>query len=250
MKGLSLTDLHTHILPFIDDGAADVAAALSLLKSQKQSGVDRVVLTPHFNPQKQELEDFLAKRDSAYKLIMEKYDASTMPELRLGAEVMFSPDIVKLDPKKLTLCGGDYLLLELDDLALPPHLNSIITELTMIGVTPVLAHVERCLYFRKNPNLLYELTLKGAIAHVTAETIGASYDKGFCKALLNKGYVHFAASDAHDSKKRPPNLSESLENLSGDLASSLEDSARCIWDNVPLYPFDYQKVIKVFGKYH
>ncbi len=250
MKCLSLTDIHTHILPLIDDGASDITEALSLLKSQKERKVDRVVLTPHFNPQKQELDEFMDKRESCFKLLMENYDAATMPELRLGAEVMYSPDIMNLDLKKLTLCNGDYLLLELDDLVFPPHINSIISELTIIGITPVLAHVERCLYFRKNPRLLYELTLKGAIAHVTAETILASYDNGFCKALLNKGYVHFAASDAHDSKNRPPNLAQSFEMLPEELTASLEDAARSVWDNTPLYPFNYEKIIKVFGKYY
>ena len=250
MKCLSLTDIHTHILPLIDDGASDITEALTLLKMQKQSGVNRVVLTPHFNPQKQELDDFLSKRDFCFKRLMDNYDAKTMPELRLGAEVLYSPDIIKLDLNALTLCGGDYLLLELDDLVYPSHLNSIISELTILGITPVLAHVERCIYFRKNPHLLYELTLKGAIAHVTAETISASYDNGFCKALLNKGYVHFAASDTHNIKKRPPNLAENLDSLSDELVASLEESARSIWDNVPLYPFNYEKVVKIFGKYY
>lgn len=250
MRGLSLTDIHTHILPLIDDGASDVTEALALLRTQKQSGVDRVVLTPHFNPQTQELDDFLSKRESCFKHLMDNYDAKTMPELRLGAEVSYSPDIMKLNLNALTLCGGDYLLLELDDLVFPTHLNSIISELTILGITPVLAHVERCIYFRKSPRLLYELTLKGAIAHVTAETISASYDNGFCKALLNKGYVHFAASDTHNIKKRPPNLAKSLESLSGELVTSLEESARCIWDNAPIYPFNYEKIVKIFGKYY
>ena len=250
MKALSLTDIHTHILPFIDDGAADVSKALNLLKAQKQSGVDRVVLTPHFNPLKQELTDFLEKRDASYKLLMESYDTEAMPKICLGAEVAYSPDIMRLDLKKLTLCSGDYLLLELDDLIYPSHLSSIISELTMIGVTPVLAHVERCIYFRKKPSLLYELTLKGAIAHVTAETINAPYDKGFCKALLNKGYVHFAASDAHNMESRPANLAKCLKALPDELVASLEESARSIWDNTPLYPFNYQKITKFLGKYY
>ena len=250
MSRLSLTDLHTHILPFVDDGAKDTAEAIKLLKAQKQSGVDRVVLTPHFNPQKQDLASFLEKRDAAFKLLMESFDANTMPELCLGAEVWCSPDILKLDLKKLTLGGGDYLLLELDDLVYPPHLSSIISELTLLGITPILAHVERCIYFRKNPRLLYDLTLKGAIAHVTAETISARYDKGFSKALLNKGYVHFAASDTHNVEKRPPNLSTSLTGLSEDLIYSLEEAARSVWDNAPLYPFDYEKIVKFFGKYY
>lgn len=250
MSSLSLTDIHTHILPSIDDGASDITESVKLLKAQKKSGVDRVVLTPHFNSQKQSLEEFLANRDFSFKLLMENYDAETMPELRLGAEVMYSPDILKLDLKKLTLGDSDYLLLELDDLVCPSLLGSVISELTMIGITPVIAHVERCIYFRKSPNLLYELTQKGAIAHVTADTIGAGYDKGFCKALLNKGYVHFAASDTHNSTHRPPNLAKSLENLSDELVVSLEDSARSIWDNIPLYPFNYEKIIKVFGKYY
>ena len=250
MSGLSLTDIHTHILPAIDDGASDVTESVKLLKAQKKSGVDRVVLTPHFNSQKQSLEEFLTIRDFSFKLLMENYDAETMPELRLGAEIVYSPNILKLDLKKLTLGDSDYLLLELDDLVCPSLLDSVISELTIIGITPVLAHVERCIYFRKTPKLLYELTRKGAIAHVTADTIEAGYDRGFSKALLNKGYAHFAASDTHNTKKRPPNLAQSLSVLPYELIASLEESARSIWDNIPLYPFNYEKIIKVFGKYY
>lgn len=250
MHRLSLTDIHTHILPSIDDGASDVTEALQILRMQKSSGVDRVVLTPHFDSQKQTLEDFLVKREFFFKLLMESYDEATMPELRLGAEVVYSPEILKLDLRQLTLCGGDYLLLELDDLVIPPHLDAIISELTMMGITPILAHVERCLYFRKAPKYLYELTLKGAIAQVTADSISPCYDKGFCKAVLNKGYAHFAASDTHNTKKRPPNLADSLKALSNELIDSMEASARCVWDNAPLYPFNYQKISKIFGKYY
>ena len=245
----SYTDIHTHILPFVDDGPNDLQESLNLLKEQKAIGVERVFLTPHFYPEEISLEDFLEKRDRSFSLIKESFEPSLMPEIRLGAEVRFSPEILSLDLKRLTLGESDYILIELDDVVYPPHISSVISELTCLGYTPVLAHIERCLYFRNDPYLLAQLIHKGALAHITAESLTAKYDKGFSKAALSKGYAHMVASDTHDLNSRKPNLSGKLSSLPEELSQLAEDFALNLWDNIPCFPDEYDKIKKIFGKY-
>lgn len=249
MNKMSFTDIHTHILPFVDDGPDNLQDSLSLLKKQKAQGVDRVILTPHFYPAENILEDFLYRRDQSFKLVKENLDLSTMPEIKLGAEVRFSPEIISMDLKKLTLGESDYILIELDDVIYPPHICSIVSELSCLGYTPVLAHVERCLYFRKDPHLLAELIRKGALAHITAESLTSKYDRGFSKAALYNGYAHLAASDTHDLTYRKPNLTEKLSFLSKDLLFLSEDTAFSIWNNISVFPEEPEKMSKFFGKY-
>lgn len=249
MNKMSFTDIHTHILPFVDDGPDDLEKSLNLLKIQKTIGIDRVFLTPHFFPEKESLEDFLKRREDSFNLIKENFESSLMPEIKLGAEIRFSTEIMSLDLKKLTLGKSDYILLELDDVIYPPHINPIISELTILGYTPVLAHIERCLYFRKDPHLLAELIHKGALAHITAESLTSKYDKGFSKAALINGYAHAAASDTHDLVYRKPNLPEKISTLSEDIVQFAEDTALSIWNNIPIFPGDCEKMTKLFGRY-
>ncbi len=249
MNKMSFTDIHTHILPLIDDGPDNLQDALSLLKMQKSSGVDRVILTPHFRSQEDTLDDFLRRREESFNLIKENFEPSLMPEIKLGAEVRFSPDILSLDLKKLTLGDSDYILLELEDVIYPPHISSIISELTCLGYIPILAHIERCLYFREAPYLLAEIIHKGALAHITAESLTSKYDKGFSKAALNKGYAHMAASDTHDLVHRKPNLSAKLSILSEELSLFAENFALNVWNNVPCFPDSCDKITRFFGRY-
>ena len=108
---ITLTDLHTHILPGIDDGARNLEASLEILRRQKENGVERVALTSHFYPLREELQDYLDKRQRAYEELMSAWDAETMPQLRLGAEVHYSPSIVEMDLRSIALAQSDYLLI-------------------------------------------------------------------------------------------------------------------------------------------
>ena len=109
----AFTDLHTHILPGVDDGAKDLEKALEMLRMQKACGVERVALTPHFYPLREEFQSFLDKRQQAYEGLLPNWDAESMPDLRLGAEVHYSPALAELDLRRLTIGQSDYLLLEL-----------------------------------------------------------------------------------------------------------------------------------------
>ena len=145
-----MIDLHTHLLPGIDDGSKNLEETRQLLLRQTQNGVDRVVLTPHFYCDRMDLDDFLIKRDRAFQQTLTILDPATMPQIKAGAEVRYSPALLEMDLSKLTLGESSYLLLELSDLHYPAHLEQVIMNMTMMGITPILAHLERCKYFREH----------------------------------------------------------------------------------------------------
>lgn len=244
----SLTDLHTHILPQFDDGADSLETAWEMLRVQKRSGVDRVMLTSHFYPLREELHSFLERRKLAYAALLSGWNGSTMPELRLGAEVRYSAELLDMDLRQLTLGESDYLLLELSDTRLPSHIRDVADGMMMQGITPVLAHVERCVYFRKEPERLLELVGMGVLAQVSAKVLKDKEDKKFAKACLDNGLAHVIVSDAHGLKHRTPCLGSVAAETDGELVLRAENIARAIWNNEMVPPFSISGIKKtIFG---
>jgi protein-tyrosine phosphatase len=126
---------------------------------------------------------------------------------------------------QLTLGGSEYLLLELSDQRLPAHLYQIADQLLMMGITPVLAHVERCTYFREEPERLLKLAEFGVLTQVSAAALQDKKDRGFAKACLQNGLAQVIASDAHNLADRAPCLSGVPEQL----MAQAERMARTIW---------------------
>ena len=119
MARIDMTDLHTHILPQIDDGAKDVKMSLQLLAAQQRVGVSQIVCTPHFHFERQNLDDFVQKRyESAKKLAK---TLSAYPNFRIGlkfgAEVRISPKVLECDQKQLCFQGTNVMLLEMPNSA-------------------------------------------------------------------------------------------------------------------------------------
>ena len=152
-----MTDIHTHILPGVDDGAKNGEEALAMLRLQRESGVERMYLTPHFYPRHQEFEEFLEKRAAARETLRALTVGKDIPEMRLGAEVHYSPDILEMDLRQLTLGDSDFLLLEMPHMIYPAYGEQVVSRILEDGITPILAHVERFPYFRKDPALLKRL---------------------------------------------------------------------------------------------
>ena len=244
-----MTDLHTHILPQLDDGAESLEMACRMLRLQKGSGVDRVALTSHFYPLREELEDYLKRRQQAYDLLMTAWDELSMPSLRLGAEVRYSTQLTELDLHLLALEGSDYLLLELSDTRLPSHLTEVVDRILMQGITPIRAHVERCTYFRQEPDRLLELIEIGALTQVSAKALADKKDKKFAKACLDNGLAQMIASDAHDLSHRAPCLRNCVAALDRETADSAEKFALAIWNNEPIPAFGARRLKKTLLGY-
>lgn len=225
-----MIDLHCHLLHGIDDGAQDLQEAWMMLSMQHSSGVDGLFLTPHFYPEEKSIETFLAERDVAWEELRASLDPLEPVQLRLGAEVRYCEQLLMLDVRKLTLGDGDYLLLELPGRRYPAYLTRYIDELLGKGIIPILAHVERCAYFREDPRLLKRLIDLGALAQVSAQTLFDRQDKNFSIACLQHGLAQIVASDAHNSTDRKPCL-EQLRKLPDELRRLHDSVTSAVWDN-------------------
>lgn len=243
----SLTDLHAHILPNVDDGAESLESAVEMLRVLKANGVDRVALTPHFYPMREDLPKFLARREKAYQMLLAVWDDQTMPQMQLGAEVRYTPKLVELDLRKLTIGGGGYLLLELPDVGLSSLAEQVIAVMLQQGITPVLAHVERCQSFRKDPSLLFRLIQEGAVAQISIEALVEKTDR-FSVACLQNGLAQIISTDIHNLKDRFYFYDRTAVKKYGELICWTEAFARSVWDNKPLPSFSIRPIKKgLFG---
>ena len=232
-----MTDLHTHILPGVDDGAKDLETSLEILRRQKKSGVERVALTPHYYPLREELQDFLGRRQHAYEQLLSAWEPETMPQLRLGAEVHYSSCIADMDLRSMALPHSDYLLLELSDTVVPAHIEQVVKIMLEQGITPMLAHVERCVYFAEDPAKLVRLIDLGALAQITAWALSNKKSQKFAGACLQKNVAQIIASDIHGLGDSRRGLGELTDNIHEDRMLRAEAFARAVWDNTPLPEF-------------
>ena len=244
----SLTDLHTHILPSFDDGAKNLKQSLHMLCVQKESGVDRVVLTPHYYPLWEDVTSFVDRRQCAYSALLSQWDAETMPQLRLGAEVCYTPQLVQMDLTALTMGESRYLLLELPDTGIPVCVEQVVYSLLLQGIVPILAHVERCAYFRAEPAELERLVRMGALAQVDARAVLKKSGDSFAKTCFKKELAQILASDAHNLVDRRPCLTDAFVEQNAERMEKAEKFAYAVWENTTPPAFEIQSIRKgIFG---
>lgn len=211
-----LFDLHTHILPGADDGAADLSESLALLKQEELCGVGTVVLTPHFKPQLHSPQEFFATRSATYQTLKEAYDGDV--RLVLGAEVLYSQYLAGVENvHDFCIEGTDYLLLEM-----PYHarfdervVHSVLRLLDEHRIRPILAHVERYEAVRRDYTVLDQFREFGCLFQINAASVlqkGFSMRR-FMRRLIEGGYLDLLATDCHDPKHRPAALKGALDAL-------------------------------------
>ena len=208
-----MTDLHTHILPGMDDGAADTAAGLRLLRMEAEQGVTGVALTPHFYRNRETPEQFLARRQAAWERLCGRIgalppeEAAALPQAVLGAEVAWMPNLDRWDGiERLCIGKSRYLLLELP---FTPWNSTVIGQLhALLGrgtVTPVLAHLERYLGTQKREHIRELLDL-GVPIQLSASCMLRAVERWRTVRLVRGGGSFLLASDCHDPGGRKPDL--------------------------------------------
>ncbi len=210
-------DLHTHILPAIDDGAHDSDESLAMLKLAVKSGTTDLVATPHviegvWLPAWEEIvakTNHLAELAGQHGLTINIYP---------GAEVAMGMDILaKLrSPGPYCLNGGKYLLVELPSREIPAYAEEFFFTLQARGITPVLAHPERHPLLCGQPELLYGWLDKGLLLQVNAGGLTGQMGKKVmanAEMLLNANMVHVIGSDAHGAASRRPLLETAVKKM-------------------------------------
>lgn len=205
-----MIDIHSHILPGIDDGSRDVVESLQLLHALKKQGVQRVAATPHFYAQHHSPEQFLLKRSTAYESL-KKHDLSGLPEIILGAEVLYFDGMSYVDQlMDLRIQNSQLLLVEMP---FEPWNRRTVNEILSINArkdcTVLLAHIERYLPFQKK-ELWQELLENGVKMQVNASFFLRWQSKHKAISMLNKGMIHFVGSDCHNMSTRPPLIGDAM----------------------------------------
>ena len=208
-------DIHSHILPNIDDGAENEKISAELLNMMWQQGIKSVMATPHFYANHTTMEDFKAHINHSLSLLNKVYNADTMPRIGMGAELFYFEGIGKSKGiKELAFQGGNYILVELPNC---PIDNKIIYDLKNIsdylGLTPILAHIERYAKEKNFKSILNLIENKYCYAQVNATSIVNSPIKKPALKLIKNGYIAFLGTDAHSPQGRPPELKAAYEEL-------------------------------------
>lgn len=207
-----MVDLHSHILPGIDDGAKDRAVALEMLKIAVNDGTTDIVLTPHYiHGNVDNTADIVKKCCEELRNLAreEGIDINLYP----GNEIFICPEVPSLlDEEKLcSLNGSRYLLVELPMTIVPEYTEEVLYQIRLRGYVPVIAHPERNLRIGKNNDILRNLVQQGVLSQVNATSITGLYGRAIQKTamgLIKKGLVHFVSSDAHTCRGRSPKLSK------------------------------------------
>jgi protein-tyrosine phosphatase len=223
-------DLHSHVLPGIDDGPETIEGALALARAAVAAGTRTIVATPHVSwryPNTAEVILPLAQQ-LRERLAAEGLDL----ELRSGAEIAMTR-IGEVPPEelpRLSLGGGPWLLIEPPFAPVASGIEKTLKELQRRGHRILLAHPERCPTFHRDPRLLESLVAAGVLTSLTAGSLVGAFGetvRRFALALVQQELVHNVASDTHDDLHRSPGISAEIER------AGLEPLAEWLTDAVP-----------------
>lgn len=213
----AVLDLHTHILPGIDDGPADMAQALEMARAFGDSGTSAVVCTPHIDDDPVAV---LAAMELGIPALRAALDSQGIPlQVMPGAELTIAAAST-MDDEQLARAslggGGRWLLVELPFAGWPIVLPELMRDLEMRGFGVVLAHPERSESVQLAPDRLRDPLGRGALVQVNAGSLCGAHGarpERTAYMLLRNGMVTVLASDAHSATVRPPGLEEGLQAL-------------------------------------
>lgn len=213
-----MIDIHTHLIPNIDDGSDSMEETLQLARNAVNEGIRHTILTPHHNQYwiTNEKDDVI----QLTKQVADEINQADIPltvsacqEIRMNEEFLdhlFSDRYLSLDGE------GKYYLVEFSWQEMPSFAHEYLEKMIEAGITPVIAHPERQRPFIDNPNYLKEFIEMGCISQVTATSIAGGYSEEIRQTaheMMEANLIHTIASDAHNTTTRPFNMTEALDIL-------------------------------------
>ena len=219
-------DLHTHVLPGIDDGPPTVEASIELARAAAADGTSTLVATPHVSWE-YPANDAPRIAAAVEALEGELERAGVEVALRTGGEIAVTRahELGAAELRALRLGAGDWLLAEAPLGAAAVGFDSALHALAGGGHRIVLAHPERSPLFHSEPELLRRFVAGGMLTSVTAGALAGRFGstvKRFALWMLEEDLVHNVASDAHDARRRPPGLRAGLEAAEAELPGVVE----------------------------
>jgi protein-tyrosine phosphatase len=199
---LFMIDLHTHILPGVDDGAKTIEQSILMVNQAEKAGISTICATPHILGQVTfQLEEKIKRSFDLLKTKMTRMGSKV--EIVLGSEIYVREDLDSLKQLDFFTLNntGRYLLMELPWGQFPPHMDQVVFELLLEGKVPIIAHPERSIINKRQLVYVENLVQKGALMQINAGSLLGFLGrkiKSIAEELLRRNLVHFLASDAHD----------------------------------------------------
>jgi protein-tyrosine phosphatase len=239
-----VVDIHSHILPEIDDGPKSWDVSVAMCRAAAADGITHMIATPHAN------ERYPYDREYLQGLVAHLQElVGPSPKLSLGCDFHLSYDnlqSVLANPARFALAGTRYMLIELSNYSVPAQTTDCLLKLGDCGITGIITHPERNPILRESPHRVLEWAEQGFVIQITGSALTGFWGERVRRAaqyLLEHKAVHVLATDAHDMQKRPPVLSSARDfaaEICGDeVADALvEANPRAIVDNqlLPYFP--------------
>lgn len=205
-----MIDLHSHILPGLDDGAADLAMSVAMARAYVAQGVECVACTPHILPGLYNNSGPQIRAD--LRKLQQHLNSAEIP-LRLVAGAdnhMVQNFVTKLrGGQLLTLADSRYVLLEPPHHLAPPQLENLCFDVLAASYVPILTHPERLTWIEGSYHKIQRLAERGVWMQITAGSLLGRFGKRaryWGERMLSEGLVQILATDAHDISRRPPDL--------------------------------------------
>ena len=207
-----MVDIHSHILPGLDDGAKDLAESLAMLRLAAESGTTDIVATPHANHdyrfQPERIEEKIAELEAAVGAAI---------RIHRGCDFHLTYDNIQealAHPTKYAINHYRYVLVEFSDLLIPKSTEDVFYRMQAAGMVLIITHPERNPLLYRKLDQVGDWVAAGCLLQVTAHSLAGLFGrqaKEFAHRLLERNLVHFIASDAHDSEFRTPALKDAYD---------------------------------------
>jgi len=233
-------DIHSHILPEVDDGPKSWEAAEAMCRMAAADGIEHMVATPHSNDR------YFYDREYLSNLLQElQRRIGDRPKLSLGCDFHLSFENMQSalqDPTRYRIGNGRYLLVEFSNFSIPAQVDEWFTNMCQAGTTPIITHPERNPILQESPQRVLQWIELGCTVQVTGSIFTGSWGaraRQVAEWLLQRKGVHFLATDAHDTERRPPVLSAARRALAKQFGEPIahalvEANPQAVMNDTPL----------------
>jgi protein-tyrosine phosphatase len=231
-----MVDVHCHILPGVDDGAADVKESLAMAQAAISDGITHVVATPHSSTEfRFNYGRVRELRDQLQRLVGDRLVLATGCDFHLNLENL---EALRKEPAPFCINQRSYLLVEFSEYSVPPTTGHTLHDMKLRGLHPIITHPERNGIIQSQANLLASWVRLGCFVQVTGGSLTGTFGpKAREDALrwISLGVVHLVASDAHNTRGRPLRLQPAYEVVREQFGDA---KARALFFDNPLAAFE------------